>query len=434
MEQKQLIAYAVLKKLHDEKQDLLESYLPFVQYTLSTLDSAYIQLEEIQAEIRQQTSLLLPLNTLRTLLKKLSRSGQISPFEGYNFIENIRPDSNSVDDYRQRFDDSQRERNALLLKYKEFAGVDSSEENVLASLLDFITETLSIVDITARGDFESAPSNPTHLSLAKFVAHIKRYDAGAYTTFCNIYYGALLSRLKDLTQIQDLARKTQDLTVYLDSNIIFRLLGLQNPVYNNASTELLQLLKNCGYRIRCLRVTTEEVRRVLAHRYKLFATSRLPASLPEEEARYTDGIIGAYYRRKMTLGELDELIRNLERQIEQMEIGVDHHDVIQNLPVSNEKLEPYFRAKLTKHINSRKLDEYDREYDIEEILEKEEIPPYVRESVMKKATTDFKIVELIRRKRSRDVYRFSDAKTIFLTCDRVLAAFNNRSTNPNTRL
>jgi hypothetical protein len=427
MKSGQLLSYAVLKNLHDARKDLLEAFVPFVEYALATAEKQYLKIVEIQDCVNKTTHLLLPVNTLRTILKKLSRVGKVKPFESYKYIEYIRSDSAVVDEFKERYDSATRERNALVSKFIAFAGLQkTSEDAVLTVFVDFIEDRIELLDLASSGDYQPNEINPAHAAIAKFIAHIKKYDTQSYNAFRNIYFGAILSHLTDLSQIQDFARKAKKLTIYLDSNILFRLLDLQNPIFNAASHELFEMLKKCGFALRCFKVTCDEMRRVLSHRYSLFLNRKLPESISDEEAAYVDGIIGAFYRKKMTLSQMETYIQKLELTIEKLGISVDHHDFFpKKTTLSEAERQIYYDLKVRRHLGSRKLDDYDRDYDVDSLVSIEDLPKYIKDTIIRKAEADLRVLEYIRQQRGGDVYSFSDSKMVFLTCDKILARFNS---------
>lgn len=170
------------------------------------------------------------------------------------------------------------------------------------------------------------------------------------------------------------------------------------------------------------------MRRVLNHRLSLIRKGKIPASMPESESQYIDGIIGAIYRRKMSSADIEEYIRNLERKIEKLGIKVDHYNVLSNITIDSKELKKYFKDKLLKYVNTKKLDEYDLDVDIDTIIAEEDIPKHLQDMVYRKCEIDLKTIQYISNQRRGDKFNLSDAKILMISCD---WRYANYSYNPD---
>lgn len=420
-----LTAYSVLKKLHDKSFDLINAYIPFVEYAIYKLNKKFVEIEAIQNFLLHNTNLTIPLNTIRTILKRLYKDNKISQFDGYKIIEVTNLDEDLISEYRELFEQSTRERNKLILNFKKYYNLDVDENKILQNIVDFIYDSICTHDILETYEtFELLKEE--YIAIAKYIDHIKNYDNELYKIFQNLYYGTLLSKVNDVNKINSYKVNIKKVTIILDSNILFRLLDLQNPIFNKTSKEFINILEKNDFELKCFYKTVEEMRSVLNHRYNLFLNKKIDINLPETETQIIDGIIGAIYRNKFSLSDIEDLIKNIEIKISNLGIKVDHYDVLSNIKYDEKDYKYYYQEKIKKQIKLNKIDEYDTDYDITDLIENKEIPKYVHNFIDSKVQLDLKIRNYIINERSKkDIYTFPDCKYIFVTCDKQLANLCN---------
>lgn len=426
-----LIPYAVLRRIHEKRQDILSAYVPFIEYSIYEIDKDQIEVSEIQAFILEQLNLSIPIHTIISILKKLKKNDLIEPLRSYEFIQIKNITSTTIVEYQEEFDSCERQRNEFINGFIDYIQINQSERpKILKSVVDYIYDSIDFINLRSSFSSDYLEYNPFYDHITDYINFIQQNNESQYTIFKDIYYGTILSKITDISEIQELERKINKLTIILDSNILFRLLGLQNEFFNSSSLELLNLLKNSGFELRVLTNTIDEMRRVLNHRYKWIFNKKIPEYIPPEEAKYIDGIIGAIYRRKLTIVDIETLIRDLELEIEKLDISVDRQDFLKEIKVDKKELENYSKSKLIKFVKSQKLDEYDIDVNIDEIIEEENIPQHTHDSVYKKCELDLRIIEYIKQQRKKKAYSFSDANFIFLTSDKKFANFNYDELEP----
>lgn len=425
-----LIGYSVLKKLHDLRQDILDAYAPFVEYALSKTTSDYTDIETVKTLINDQLALAIPTNTVRTILRRLAKRGAVKQLDGFNYLEVCHLQDSLLEAFNEALERTTRERNDLILGFRTYGGSDGySDELILQLIADFTLDSLP--DLGNPAPIVSANRRSEYTQFARYLDHVRKYDNNRYEAFRSIYYGAVLSKLSSIGGVSTDPTKADGIAVYLDSNILFRVLQLQNPVFNTASMEVLKLLQRHGFQVRCFPESVREMRSVLAHRAGLIRRGAIPPRLPHAEAERVDGIIGAFYRRQMGRSDIDRLIERLEIEIESLGIKVVDQDFLSHVTVPKHTFDRYYDTKLRRQIHSKKIDEYDRDYDLSDIVEKTEIPAYIHKMVKAKCELDTRIVACIRKWRSdRDIFRLRDSKAIFLTCDFRLYNFNRQPNEP----
>ena len=423
-----IVAYSLLKKFHDERHDLLESFLPFVEYSIVQKSATYIPIRVLQEDCRKTFSISFPLNTLKSLLKKLNRAKRIKPLENYDHIEVLIDSPDTIEDFKQRMDSATRMRNQLIDDFRNFIDNPSLDDGIaLSAVTKFIDACLGTID-PLEESLSTLINDSTVGTFAQFVKHIRERNSLAFDTFKDIYFGAILSKQTSRDAIDSVNHSLKTLTVYLDSNILFRILKLQNPVYNQGSIELLNILKSFNFDVRCLLPTVDEMRRVLRRNQNLIVTDKVPASVSQEEAEHTDGILGAIYREHFSLSDLEAFIQNLEHEIEKAGVKVDN-DQLEGATPSEALVEELSKIKLEKVLRRQVADEtYYDPVEIESVRQ-DSVPQWLKDSIRKKADLDARIIHWVRRKRGLRCYKLANARIVFLSCDKLLSHYSAASSS-----
>lgn len=427
-----LVNMGVIRSFHSSGRDLLEVYLPFVEYGLAIINREYIDIDEIQLKIQEDCSIKLPINTLRSLLKKLHRQDKVQPYESYNKIKLTYDYKIDNLEYIQKSQKVNRDKNKLVLGYKEFTKCnDMEDEKVMEMFFSFMTNSIECTDILDDDYKVCELPEKDMVSVSDYFIHIKNYDDYNYNTFRDIYFGFLLCNMTLNSEYRYIYnnKKVRRLEVFLDSNFIFRILHLQNHMMNIASYELLELMKEYKFNLNVFSETIDEVRRVLTSIYDKFITKKYPQKVSDKEAENTEGVIGAIYRRKLDLYTLKDFIEDIDNEIETRGINIiDSSKILSNTKVDEELYYKLLNLKITKYLHSN--GDKSTYIDIDSLKSDKldfknsvlNLSAYT--SIKNKTLTDIKIIKYVTDKRRTRKFKFAECEAIFLTCDNVLFNFN----------
>lgn len=419
MNVKMLSNFSVLKAFTDTNKDILECLLPFVEYAIVQIGTEYQETIDIKSKIYEHCSLDIPVVTLKTLLKKLKRLNLITDFERTTHIRVVAKSATFSGDYMEKTNSFSRDVHMFVEDCKQFCGFtdDITEDNIYK----FIQVYQHNIDIS-NGNVDFANSNieqnNTNQLIAKYLLHISECSNQHFTTFKNIFYGYILSQfVAGNTDIAHMQKKLS-LSVYVDSNFLLRVLDMQAPPYYLASTELLNLMKHVGIRIVALPEIIAEVRVVLNNNFTNYiARKPLLEDIHGKKVEQLDGVIGAFFRQKKSIAEIDEYISNLEKSIESLGIIVAPETTA--LPSSYDTKEQLEIAELKEKNNNVE--------SISSIDQKE----HVRNRIIENSILDSRILYFIRQKRRYKISRLDAAKYLFLTCDNTICNVNSYYHKPN---
>ncbi|MBM9578891.1 hypothetical protein JWG45_17230 [Leptospira sp. 201903070] len=415
-----LISYSVLTTFHDQKKDLLEAFLPFVEYGIFNIGKEYIDIKGLRAFIERHYFINFPINTLTTLLKKLAKYGIIKQFENYNKIQ-VLDASKNITEYKNLFEVCGRDNRMFVSEYKKFSHLESSnDDEIFERLNEFITYSIDQVNLLSEYD-KSVITDMRFVSISDFILHIKAYSNSLFDIFKKLYYGYLLSKITDINQISSAKDKGSQMSVIFDSNFIFRLLELQNPFFNEASLELYFILKKEGYELCTFKEIIEEVRSVLENLQIALMNSYIPEKMNEDDANRLDGVQGGYYRKIKTITNLQKLIQNLDESIKSLSITILSADSLKNITAEGDFYDSLYNSRLKKSKNNKPNYMTDEEFLYTGSEKKEE---HFLKNLKKKVELDSKIVKFINNKRDGKVYNFSISKYILLSCDKSIFRTN----------
>ena len=414
MDAVKLSNFIVIKSFSDNEQSLLDCIMPFIEFSLAKLGKEYIYVSEIKDFIKSECLVDIPQNTIRTLLKRLKKDNKITDYENWTIIR-------CVDNYAlssARYEDSllsfSRDVNQLIGNCRSFCGFDMKDDDLAQLLYDFIKSyqhNINVHDGTVNAPHEVLDDR--HEKLILFVKHISQYNNTDYNTFRSMFYGYILGQFVAAGELFD-KKKLGVCTVYVDTDFLLRVLDMQAPYFTEAALELLALLRNYGFSVVVLPEIVGEARAVLSANYNKFI--REGDNLREIYGAKTlqlDGILGAFFRRNMTISQIGEYIDNLESEIKQIPLEVASANIPANVQTRQKELDKIIEYKL-KNNNFEHIKDYNQR-------------EYLESRIREKATLDAKLLSYIRTKRAKRVFRFQDARYIFLSCDNTICRVNKHS-------
>jgi ribosomal protein S25 len=414
---------ALLDTFHAKKRDILEALVPFVEYALYTLKKEYMDASEVRETIATKCNVRMPLATMRSVLKKLHRLGVIQQFEGYEKIKYTPTSTEHVEQYKDALQTAEREINAVLEAYKRANNLKDVDNRSIASLFsDFISFSLRHADILDSEDHPPALRDTRFVSVSDFVVHIRKQDEKLFKAFKSIFFGTVLSNVVAGKGTIKEKRKLPAVRVFLESSFLFRILGLQSPDINEAAIELLDLMRKYDMPLVVLPDTVTEMRNSLVGIVQMLSTGAMPASVSEKEAEATDGILGAIYRRKMSLLELERYIAELENTLATLGIGILGGSPLKKIEVPPERYKRYFDVRLRKSLSRITLDSSD--YDLDLLKEhfagklddvNEAISKRLKDNIDAKVNQHLRIIEYIRKMRKHCCYDFVHCEHVVLT-------------------
>lgn len=327
-----LTSLAILKVNIDRGTDYLEYLRPFVMEFLFKYRPESITEDTVAAYILAEYGLVIPNQTIRIVLKRISRQSIISREHGaYQItgqLEDPRIESKRV---RARRDISATV-NGIIEFARERGMREIDQQCAVAAICAFLARfDIPCLKAYLRGTtIPGIPANDpqAHVVLVSdYVIHISDTDPSRFDSFMVLVQGHMLANAllcPDLNPDQ----LFNDVTFYLDTPLIVRLLGLEGTRKRKAALALIRILANLSGNVAIFSHSREELERVIHGAADGIASTR-----------WGRGAIVLEARRKgttrsdliMLLGQLDERLTQLGIRTRTTPTYIDRYQIDENV-------------------------------------------------------------------------------------------------------
>lgn len=407
-----LTSLSIITAFHNKNHSILEAFIPLTEYGIALLcnesDAGHFDTESLKERILQSSGIQINTLTLKSLLKKLKKEGLIELLEQGNYFKVITSFKKGQDEYLEVLTDNQRKVHKFVKEYKNYSNDIREEHELTVWIYDFICEYRKFIDVSNNGistQFES----DKYQNFLSFLSYINEYESELTEIFHSIYFGANIYSLINSSQSTIAKKALQNLVVYLDSNFILRLMDLQEAISTNETTELFKTLKDNQIKLLIFDETIEEVKNVLNFYLSIYKKNSEGYTAIVASTENISGVLGAFFRRKLSFTQIEDLIDNVDKFISEHGISIDYLSRYKIAP-SQDDVENLFAIKY-----DQRNDDKSRPYRI------------------KKCEHYIQIIESIKYLRNRSHQPSSclgNSKYIFLTCDLKLNKYC-RSITPN---
>jgi hypothetical protein len=394
-----IYTYALIKALYDEGEDYIDSFWPIVVKTLPSNQSVTSSI--MQGRLKESYDLEVPLHVLEVILTRAEGRKYLQHWtESPTRVTKYRLTSAGIDYSDKLETDKEVERriNALLEDMRQFLEgkeVALNVDRIRDSLLYFVEKNMIFLAECVAPSKTLAEPTPQEFSgfdkfLVEYIESAKRQKPDEYKTLENLFFGSIISVLllvdkpEEITKIKD--ESFGHCQVFLDTNFVFSVLGLDMDVFNKPAEELFNLLKKYDFDLKVFGFTVDEICRVVN-------------SYPEESRRYPASIqVSTIYSSLKVKGwsstDARQFIINIEQILQQKGITIEwFKDVDLAKYKPDEKLENVI--KLYKpHQNS-----FSRNHDLAALAKTKEL-------------------------RKKTIRRIEDSGVLFLTSDVGLHKFD----------
>ena len=316
-----LTSLAILKVQWDEcGHDYVENFVPFVGEALRLQSADVISIEDLQNTLKTRFSLNIPQGALKTLLARAERQGLVRRKHGVF----MREFAAIPQDFPTKSEGAARQQRALLDRFITFArerySTDLTGEQAEAALIGHLQESaVPLLASTAAGlpvpAAEAVPKMGSFLA-SSFVVHLDQMDPEGFQYLETVVKGYTLAAALFLPDIGKTRRHFSGLTVYLDTQLILRALGLEGARFRTASVELLDLLYRLNVNLACFSITFDELTRILGAAQHALRDPRHNAN--QNLFAVYEHLAATGYRAS----DVEMLIANLEKHLGRLHIRV----------------------------------------------------------------------------------------------------------------
>lgn len=264
-----LTSLAMLKVKIDQKQDYLDYLNPFVLQVLIDESPPEFTSRNIKENILEQFGLVIPERTIEIVLKRLARSSFIKKKGGcYRIIKNL-PDP----EIATRKVEAERHINAVASGLISFSEDKATPITYMAHALEALSTFLTKFDISClraylRGTAIPRPSrndNTDVVLVSEYIVDLQKNNPERFKSFMIMVEGHMLANALLCPDLQNTLGNSQyrSTTVYLDTPLLIRRLGIEGQAKEATVRELISLLQEWGGKIATFSHSREELETVI---------------------------------------------------------------------------------------------------------------------------------------------------------------------------
>ena len=384
---------ALIRSLFDQGHSYIDAFLIFPLNVLSADHNS--DLSSIQGNVKSQYAFEIPLHVLNAILKNAKRKGYLlREDKKYRLTENGKQYLATHETERE----VERRINALVEDLKIFFnehGIRLSNDQLLNLLNEFLLSNIGplveFINPSAYSELTIVITDDKQGLLAEYMRICETKRPEQYSTLTDMIFGSIISTIlytEEFNEVDELTRsKFKQCDIFLDTNFLISVLGIDDDEAKYAAGELLNTVKSFGFRVRVFDFTIDEISGLLKHYL-------------QEEHRYpktvnVNSISSKLKRRGLSKSDVTLLISNIETQLNDLDIdirtgtGVD----IQLFMPSDDRV----RSKLEEFKSSQ---------------------------VKSSQNHDLAAIEMIQSYRAKTVRKLEHCKAILLTSDTKLGRFN----------
>lgn len=262
-----LTSLAILKVNVDRGTDYLQYLRPFVSEFLFKCRPESITEESVAAYVLAEYGLVIPDRTIKIVLKRLSRQSIISREHGAYQITGQLEDPGIESTRVQARRNTTATINGIIEFARERGQQQIDEQRAAAAICAFLARfDIPCLKAYLRGTtipaIEANDPRTDVVLVSDYVIHISGTDPARFDSFMVLVQGHMLANAllcPDLNPDQ----LFNDVTFYLDTPLIVRLLGLEGRRKGNAGQALVRLLGKLGGNIAVFSHSRDELERVV---------------------------------------------------------------------------------------------------------------------------------------------------------------------------
>ena len=277
--EKTLVSLAYLKTLWDkEKKDLLDIYLPFLAELFRRKSYTFIEekpdtINRISKEIEEEFGLKIPYHPLLSLLNRARKRKLLERKQHKYYVK-----EEMLLKYGFNIDNAQRSINnliELIVKHAKnlFPNESITADQIKEALVDYLNSFgphVLISEIEGLADFGKSKAVKKRKELFiinKVILYMYENDKEGWTLLQNVAAGYVLSSMILYDQ-NAIKAKLRGLNIYLDTRIIFRLIGVEGEEMKEVYKRFIDELRKEDTELYIFQHTYEEILDILEGCYK----------------------------------------------------------------------------------------------------------------------------------------------------------------------
>ena len=407
-----LTSLSIITAFHNNGKSVLDAFLPLVEYGIATLnvekETNHYDILSLQEKIFNSTGVKINIISLKSLLKRIKKDGKIELIGKEQYFRIVLDKKPKQDEYLEAIREKHRDVHKFIKEFIKYSDDIRQEDEITIWIYDFLKQYRQLISID-KSDVsikDSLLDGKQYEKFIKFLQHINESENELIRIFKNIYYGFGLCSLLETNnnEIQNL--KLNNLTIYADSNFILRLLDLQEENYTKETCELFEIFKYNKVQIYVLQETIDEIKNVLKYYLERYKNNKEYYHSVLEMPDHINGVLGAYFRKHLTISQIENIIDGISQEITRLGIKTDNIERYK-IQIANEEIEKLYNEKY-----------FDKDQDENRDYRKQKCLHYLQ---------IIKIMKFLRKTHNSVSSCLGNSKYVFLTCDLRLYNYSKKN-------
>lgn len=262
-----LINLAIVKSNWDQNhRSILDNFMPIVGTAMSLLEEEEISEADLKIKIEEFSGFKIPSGAISVLIRRSTKKqyGFATKKEGL-FIKN-KALLDSLGFKERRMAAKERIAN-LKAQFSNFIDTHFENDDGQAQDGDIFIDVLSAIaprllrSIEMDGHDILEELEPTTYSyyVGAFIIYCKEAKPEAFNSIMEVAKGAILAELLYYTDESFVEKRMSDIKIFLDTQVILRILGLAETYEIESCREMLKLIQDLGGKLRIFEQTRDEL-------------------------------------------------------------------------------------------------------------------------------------------------------------------------------
>jgi len=306
--------------------DFISTYVPFVATLLVEKQYDSINVNKIIEDFKDCYGFIIPRAPMITILKKCAIKDIIFRCNDGTF--NVNKEAANKFCFTEQAKSETSKYNYILEQFVDFVRTNHSRqinvtdaENIFLAFLEDNSAKTITLDF---GEFDSsAQSNKQNFFIiSNFITFISKNNYNLFQLVKDIAVAHLIASAITFDQIQgDITKKVfQDLTIYLDTPFVLRVLGLNTDEMKTSYIELMnELITSCNCEFKIFGHTYDEI-------YYILQDCENWIENPNYNAKYASLALRNFLKKKYKKNDIRLYISNLPDKLHNLQINIDDED------------------------------------------------------------------------------------------------------------
>lgn len=252
---------------HINKRDYIENFVPFIATLIKHENYEEIEIGVIRDDFKNKYGLSIPFHPMQTILTRCKKRGLIRK----QYRKHV-PDLGKVSEYefsneaKNQFRKQEKVIKEIIKYASDRYKYDISEERIEHAFISFLKEYSLDILFAAddRGLLPEVSSTKSDKYIVySFICHVYESEPDIFDFVVDIAIGNLMANSILYREYNRYVSNLDKVCFYLDTRIVFRLLGLEGDERAEVYDEFIKTLVNEGACIKIFRHTYEEVCEIL---------------------------------------------------------------------------------------------------------------------------------------------------------------------------